>query len=50
MSILPAPREIVKEAIVVLGGAVLAAFIIGQVPQLRTWMKQQWGGSNPSVP
>lgn len=50
MSMLPSGKEVIKEAIVVLGGAVLAAFIIGQVPQLRTWMKQQWGGSNPSVP
>ncbi len=46
-SILPSPKDVIKEALVVLGGAVLAAYIIGQVPQLRTWMKAQWGGAIP---
>jgi len=48
MSFLPQSKEVIKESIVVLGGAILAAFVIGQFPQLRAWMRAQWGGSNPA--
>jgi len=33
--------------IIVMGGALVAAFIIGQLPQLRDWMKNQWAGAIP---
>lgn len=39
---IPKFHEVAKEAVVVLGGALLAALIIGQVPQLKTWIKEQW--------
>lgn len=45
---LPSSREVVREVIVVLAGAVLAAFIIGQLPELRAWMREQWGGADPN--
>ena len=47
---LPNSREITREVIVVLAGAVIAAFIIGQLPDLRAWMRRQWEGANPSRP
>lgn len=31
-----------REAVIVVGGAILAAFIIGQVPAVRAWIKKQW--------
>lgn len=43
---LPSPHMIVKEGVIVLGGAILAAIVISQFPSLRTWMKAQW--ANPS--
>ncbi len=42
---LPKPRAIVTEAITVIAGAVLAAVVIGQIPQLREWIKRQWDGA-----
>ncbi len=35
-------KAIGREAVIVVGGAILAAFIIGQVPAVRAWIKQQW--------
>ena len=40
---IPKFSAIGKEAIIVLGGAVLAALVIGQLPGLRDWIKAQWG-------
>jgi hypothetical protein len=28
--------------VIVLGGAIIAAVIIGQLPSLRDWIKAQW--------
>ena len=42
-SIVPAPRDIGREALIVIAGAVLAAFIIGRMPGVREWIKEQWG-------
>ena len=39
---IPRPPEIAREALIVIGGALLAAFIIGNVPILRDWIKSQW--------
>jgi hypothetical protein len=39
---IPAPAAIAKEAIIVIGGALLAALIIGQLPGVRDWIKAQW--------
>jgi hypothetical protein len=40
---IPSPENIVKEGLIVMGGAIMAAVIIGQVPALRDWIKAQWG-------
>lgn len=36
------PQAILKEAAVVMGGALLAALVIGQFPTLKAWIKLQW--------
>ena len=40
--IIPTGTEISREALIVIGGAILAALIISQLPQLQTWIKGQW--------
>lgn len=42
MKALPSFPEITREALIVIGGALLAAFIVGRVPALKTWIKDQW--------
>ncbi|HWH83454.1 MAG TPA: hypothetical protein VNU71_14580 [Burkholderiaceae bacterium] len=42
-AIIPAPVDVGREAIVVIAGALLAAFVIGQLPSVRDWIKAQWG-------
>lgn len=39
---IPTAPEIGREAIIVLGGAIVAAFILSQVPSLKAWIKEQW--------
>lgn len=39
---IPRPAEVLREAVVVIGGAVLAAWVIGQFPGLKAWIKEQW--------
>lgn len=39
---MPSGREIAREAITVMAGALLAALIIGQLPELRRWIQNQW--------
>lgn len=45
--IMPTAPEVLREAIVTVAGAVLAAAVIGALPSVRAWMKQQWAGSKP---
>lgn len=42
MKLLPTPLEIGREALIVIGGAILAAYIISNVPALQSWIKAQW--------
>lgn len=42
MSMLPKPQEIGREAIIVVGGALLAALVIGLFPGVKAWIKKQW--------
>lgn len=42
---IPKPPEIAREALIVLGGAILAAIVVGQIPPLRDWIKRQWDGA-----
>lgn len=39
---IPSGSAIVKQALVTVAGAVLAAWIVGQLPQVRDWMRRQW--------
>jgi hypothetical protein len=39
---MPTAPEIAREALIVLGGALLAALIVGQFPPLREWIKDNW--------
>lgn len=42
-AVVPKWHEIGREAIIVLGGALIAAVVIGQLPGLKNWIKAQWG-------
>lgn len=35
---------IAAEAVTVLAGALLAAWVVGQLPELRAWIARQWAG------
>lgn len=41
--IVPTLPEVGREALIVIGGAVLAALVISQVPGLKAWIAKQWG-------
>jgi len=45
MSIIPKPGAVAREALLVVGGAIIAALIIGQFPGVRDWIKRQWDGA-----
>lgn len=40
--VIPTLPEVTREAVTVIAGAVLAALIIGQLPELKAWIKRQW--------
>lgn len=42
MRAVPAAPAIVREAITVIGGAILAAWIINQFPGVKAWVKKAW--------
>jgi hypothetical protein len=42
---IPTPVEISRETLTVLAGAIVAAFIIGQLPGVRRWIRAQWGSA-----
>lgn len=39
----PSWKEVGKEALIVVGGAIVAALIIGQLPGVKKWISDQWG-------
>lgn len=39
---LPGWPELTREALIVVGGAVLAAVLMSQLPSLKAWIKEQW--------
>jgi hypothetical protein len=45
VKIIPRPAEVGREALIVVGGAILAAVVIGAFPALRDWIKRQWDGA-----
>ena len=42
---LPTVPEIGREALIVIGGAIVAALIVSQFPALQDWIKKQWGST-----
>ncbi len=42
MKIIPTLPEISREALIVIGGALLAALIMSQFPPVKAWIKKQW--------
>lgn len=41
-SIIPTVPEVGREALIVVGGAILAAFFMSQFPSLKAWIKKAW--------
>lgn len=44
-NLLPDMPAIIRESLIVLAGAIIAAAVIGQIPSLREWIKDQWDGA-----
>jgi hypothetical protein len=42
---LPTGQELLRQGLLALGGAVVAAFFIGKLPGLREWIADQWGNA-----
>ena len=42
MKIIPSLPEVSREALIVIGGALLAALVMSQFPAVRAWIKEQW--------
>ena len=38
----PEPTALVREAVTVIGGALIAAVVIGQIPWLKDYIKDAW--------
>lgn len=41
-AMIPTLPEVVREGLIVLGGALLAALIIGRIPALRDFIQSNW--------
>ena len=44
-TIIPTAPSVLKEALIVVAGAVIAAAVVGYFPALRDWIKTQWDGA-----
>jgi hypothetical protein len=42
---MPSGTEVARETLIVLGGALVAAAIVGAFPSVRAWIKAQWNGA-----
>lgn len=42
--IVPGGDELLREALIVLGGALIAALVLSQLPQLRDWINRSTRG------
>lgn len=38
---IPGPHEIVREGIIVLGGVLLAAYVLSRMPKVKAWVAAQ---------
>lgn len=46
--ILPSGQEVLRESLVLIGGAILAALILSQLPALRSWINSNTRGAPES--
>lgn len=46
MKILPKPEAFAREALILIGGAVLAAFILSRFPKVQAYINQNTKGCN----
>lgn len=42
MKLLPTGPAVVREAVTVIAGALLAAAVMSQFPSIKAWIKRQW--------
>lgn len=42
MKVIPTGPMVVREGLTVFFGALLAAFIVGQLPGVKSWIRDQW--------
>jgi hypothetical protein len=47
--IVPRWQDIGKEALIVIGGAIVAALIISQMPGVKAWINKQWGDTPKGI-
>lgn len=40
--IVPGVPEVVREALIVIAGAALAAFVVSRFPKFKQWVKDSW--------
>ena len=45
MKIIPTAPEIGREALIIVGGAIVAALVVSQLPSLQAWIKSAWNGT-----
>lgn len=43
--LIPKPVEIGREALIIVGGAIVAALVVSQLPSLQAWIKAAWNGT-----
>lgn len=43
-AVLPSAPEVLRESLVLIGGAILAALILSQLPALRSWISDNTKG------
>lgn len=46
MKIIPTTPEFLREALIVIGGAVIAALVLSKLPELRTFIQKNTSGCN----
>lgn len=42
-AIIPTPAEFGREALILMGGALIAAFLMRQFPSVRQYIREAWG-------
>lgn len=47
--VLPSGQEVLRESLVLIGGAILAALILSQLPELRAWIASNTRGTGDTT-